>query len=139
MVGARHDLLVDDDAFLGLELLDQAGDVLVGHHRVLVAVDDQPGRRAGREEGEVVEIGGRRDRDEALDLRPPHQELHADPGAEREAGDPARARLGIDRLRPVERRGRIRQFARAVVERALAPADAAEIEPQHREAAMHER
>src|SRR5262249_28048094 len=43
---------------------------------------------------------------------------------------------GIDRLRPVERGRRIRQFAGAVVERALAAADAAEIEAQHREAAM---
>ena len=111
---------------------------LVRHHRVLVAMDDQAGRRAGREEREVVEIGGRRDRDEALDLRPAHQQLHADPGAEREAGDPAAARFRIDGLRPVERGGGIRQFAGAVVERALAAADAAEVEAQHREAAVHE-
>ena len=49
------------------------------------------------------------------------------------------ARLGIDRLRPVERRGRIRQFADAVVEAALAAADAAEVETQRGEAAVHER
>src|SRR5215475_2268317 len=41
------------------------------------------------EEREVVEVGGRRDRDEAFDLGTAHQELHADPGAEREAGNPA--------------------------------------------------
>ena len=45
---------------------------------------------------------------------------------------------GLIDLRPVERGGRIRQFARAVVERALAAADAAEIEAQHREVAVHE-
>ena len=48
-------------------------------------------------------------------------------------------RLRIDGLRPVERGGRIRQLAGAVVERALAAADAAEIEAQRREAAVHER
>ena len=69
---------------------------------------------------------------------PAHQKLHADPGAEREAGDPAGLRLRIDGLRPVERGRRIRQFAGAVVERALAAADAAEVEAQRREAAVHE-
>src|SRR5580692_2402029 len=73
-----------------------------------------------REEGEVIEIGRRRDRDESLNLRPAHQELHADPGAEREAGDPAGARFRVDGLRPIERGRRVRQFAGAMVERALA-------------------
>src|SRR5262249_10921884 len=99
---------------------------------------DQAGWRAGGEEGEIVEVGGRRDRDEALDLWPAHQQLHADPGAEREAGDPAAARLRVDRLRPVERRGGIRQFAGTMIERALAAADAAEVEPQDREIAVRE-
>src|SRR5213078_3309102 len=83
--------------------------------------------------------GGRRDRDKAFDLGPAHQKLHADPGAERKACDPAGARFGIDGLCPVERGSRIRQFAGAVIERALAAADAAEIEAQHRKAAMRER
>ena len=139
MVGAGDDLLVDHDALLGLELVDQTGDVLVRDHRVLVAVDDEAGRRAGRQERKVVKVRRRRDRDKALDLRPPHQELHADPGAERETGDPAAPRLRIDRLRPVERGGGVRQFAHAVVERALAPADAAKVEPQHRKLPVHER
>src|ERR1700722_4709319 len=139
MVGALHDLLLDHDALLGLELLDEAGHVLLRHHRILVAMDDQAGGRAGGEKREVVEVRGRRDRDEAFDLGPPHQELHADPGAEREAGDPAAPRLRIDRLRPVEGGGGIRQLAGAMVERALAAADAAEVEAQHREIAMRER
>ena len=46
---------------------------------------------------------------------------------------------GIVHLQPVERRGRIGQLARAVVEIALAATDAAEIEAQHREAALGER
>src|SRR5213078_870177 len=67
------------------------------------------------------------------------QKLHADPGAKRKARDPAGARFGVDGLRPVERGSRIRQFAGAVIERALAAADAAEIEAQHRKSAMRER
>src|SRR5213078_1536993 len=67
------------------------------------------------------------------------QKLHADPGAKRKARDPAGARFGVDGLRPVERGSRIRQFAGAVIERALAAADAAEIETQHRKPAMRER
>src|SRR5580700_9026372 len=138
MIGAGDDLLLDDDAFLRLEFFNEVGDVARRHHRVLVAVDDQAGGRAGRQEREVVEIGRRRDRDETLDLRPAHQKLHADPGAEREACDPAAARLGVDGLRPVKRCCGIRQFADAVIEAALAAAYAAEVEAQRGKAAMHE-
>jgi len=42
-------------------------------------------------------------------------------------------------LRPIERRRRIRQLALAMVEITLAAADAAEVESQHREAALGER
>src|SRR3546814_4771929 len=56
-----------------------------------------------------------------------------------EARDPRRLRLGMDRLHPVERRGGVAQFADAIVERALAAADAAEVEAQHRETARDER
>ena len=45
---------------------------------------------------------------------------------------------GIDRLRPVERGGGVREFADAVVEAALAAADAAEIEAQRGKVAVHE-
>ena len=69
---------------------------------------------------------------------PPHQELHADPGAEGKAGDPDAARIRVQRLNPVKRRGGIRQFADAVVEIALAAADPAEIEAQAGEAALLE-
>ena len=111
---------------------------LSGATRSLSPWTNRPGGGAGRQEGEVVERRRRRDRDEALDLRAPHQKLHADPGAEREAGDPAGPRLGADGLRPIERRGGVRQFARAVIEVALRAADAAEVEAQHREAALGE-
>src|SRR6185436_3930736 len=46
--------------------------------------------------------------------------------------------LGMDRLHPVERRCGVAELANAVVEHALALADAAEIEPQGGEAAPHE-
>ena len=49
-----------------------------------------------------------------------------------------RARLGIDRLRPVERGGGVGQFAGAVVERALAASHAAEVEADGGKAAVHE-
>src|SRR3546814_20345432 len=80
----------------------------------------------------------RRDRQEASDFVAAHQQLHADPRAEAEARDPRRLRLGMDRLHPVERRGGVAQFADAIVERALAAADAAEVEAQHRETARDE-
>ena len=69
---------------------------------------------------------------------PAHQQLHADPGAEADAGDPGGLGLGMDLLDPVERAGGVGQLADAVVEHALALADAAEIEAQRREAAADE-
>ena len=137
VVRARDDFLVDDDAALGLQLVDERLHVLRLRHAVGIAMDDQAGRGAGREEGEVELAGGRGNRDEALDFRTAHQQLHADPGAERDAGDPAGARVRIDRLNPIERGRRIRQLVLAVIN-ALAAADAAEIEPQNREAALRE-
>src|SRR5262249_36460168 len=133
MVGARDHLLLDHDALLGLELVDQAADVLVRYDGILVAVNDHAGGGAGREKREVVEVGRRGDRDEALDFGPPHEELHPDPGAEGEAGDPAAPGLRIDRLRPIERRSRVRQLALAVSERPLATPDPAQVEAPHRE------
>ena len=109
------------------------GDDLVG-----LALDDDPRRGARREEAEVVHVGRRSDRDEALDLGTAHQQLHADPGAEADPGDPGRLRLGVDLLDPVERRGGVGQFADAIVERALALADSAEIEAQGGKAAAGE-
>src|SRR5690242_4770585 len=59
MVGAGNDLLVDHDALLGLELVDEPGHVLVRHNRVFVAVNDEPRGGAGGEEREIIEVGGR--------------------------------------------------------------------------------
>ena len=39
MVGALHNLLLDHDTFLGLELVDKRGDILVRHHGILVAME----------------------------------------------------------------------------------------------------
>src|SRR5947209_1130998 len=139
MVCARDDLLIDHDPLLRLELLDKGVDVLWRHHGVFFAMHDEPGRRAGRQEREIIKIGWRRDGDKAFDFRPPHQQLHADPRAKGEAGHPARARFGIDGLRPIERGRGIGEFAGAVIERSLASTDASEIETQHRKSAMRER
>jgi len=46
--------------------------------------------------------------------------------------------LRVDRLRPVERGRGVRQLALAVIERALAAPDAAEVKPQHRKVPVHE-
>src|SRR5262249_23134088 len=42
MVGAGYNLLFNDDALLGLELLNQIGHVPMRYDGVFVAVDDQP-------------------------------------------------------------------------------------------------
>ena len=138
MVRLGDHRVLDQDALLGLQLLDQRQHLLERRDAVLVAMDEQAGRRAGGEEAEVEPVGRRGDGDEALDLRPAHQELHADPGAERDAGDPAGARLRADGLRPVEGGGGVRQLPLAVVERALGAPDAAEVEAQNGEAAIGE-
>ena len=138
VVGAGQRLLRDGDALLRVQLVDQALHVLRRRHLVGIAMDDQARRRAGRQEREIIGVGLRRDRDEAFDLRPAHQKLHADPRAEGIAGDPAALGIRMQRLDPVERRGRVRQFAGAVVEFALAAADAAEIEAQRGEIALLE-
>src|SRR5262249_11227698 len=57
VVGARDHLLLDHDAFLGLELVDKAADVLLRHDCILVAVNDHAGGGAGREKRKVVEVG----------------------------------------------------------------------------------
>jgi len=136
VVGAGDDLLLDGDALLRLEFVDE----LLHRGRrgdpVLVAMDDESRRGAGRQERKVVEIFRRGHGNEAFHLRPAHQQLHADPGAEREAGDPAAAAFAVERLQPVEGRGRIRQFADAVVEHALRAANAARVEAQDSKAAL---
>ncbi len=110
-----------------------------GHHRVFLAVHDQPGRRAGREEREIIEVGGRCDRNKTFDL--PAGRINScmpiQAPNEKPVTQQARA-SGLMVLRPIERGGRVRQFTGAVNERTLAAADAAEVETQHREAAMGE-
>src|SRR5258708_14803010 len=129
----------DGDVALGPELVDQLLDRARGHHFIGLALNDDARGWARREEAEVVHVRRRRDRDEAADLRAAHQELHADPGAEADAGDPGRLSLGMDRLDPVERAGRIAELADAIVEHALALTDTAEIEAQRRETTADER
>src|SRR5690606_7294761 len=56
MVGALDGLLLDGDALLQLELVDQLLHRFGRGHAVLVAVDDQARGRAGGEEGEIVKV-----------------------------------------------------------------------------------
>src|SRR5262249_56527136 len=77
VIGARDHLLLDHDALLRLELLDEAADVLVRHHRILVAMNDHAGRWAGRQERKVVEIGGRPRPNENLASPPEPAQPHA--------------------------------------------------------------
>src|SRR4051812_19156265 len=125
-------------ALLGLHLLDDADHVLHRGDPVFRAMDEKARGRAGSQEGEIIPIGHGGDRDEALDLRTAHEQLHADPRSEGDAGDPAGARVRVHGLSPIESRRRVREFALAVVESALAAADAAEIEAQNRKAAVQE-
>ena len=136
MVRALDLIVGDRDALLLVQLADEDVRVPRRRHPVGGAVDDEARRRAGGEEREVVHVGRRRDADEAGDLGPPHQELHADPGAEREPRDPAVLGVLVHRLQVVERRGRVAELADALVVLALAAPDAAEVEPQHGEAQL---
>src|SRR6476620_6439907 len=70
MIGARNHLLLDHDALLGFELYHQAADVLVRYHGILVAMNDHARGRTRRQEGEIVEVGGRGNRDEPFNLGP---------------------------------------------------------------------
>ena len=138
MIGARHLAEVDLDVALMRQLGDELLHRFDRHQIVLGAVQDEARGGAGREKREVVDIGRRGHGDEALDLGPPHQQLHRDPGAERKAGDPAGGRIRVIGLQPVERRGGVGQFALAAVEAALAASHSAEVEAQGRKAAAHE-
>src|SRR5277367_2785232 len=89
---------------------------------------------ARREEAEIVVVRRWRHADPAGDLRPAHQQLHADERAERIPGDPQTAVVRVHRLHPVERGGSIADLADAAVIAALAATDPPEIEPHHRAA-----
>src|SRR5262245_14653933 len=139
MIGALHNLLLDHNALLGLQLVHQRCHVFVRDNGVLVPMNDETRRRAGSQEGEIIKVGRRADRDKAFDFRTAHQKLHSDPGAERKTRNPAALGFRIDGLCPVERGRGIRQFALSVIERPLAAADATKIEPERGEATMHKR
>ena len=139
VIGAANLVMMDGDALLRAQLVDQLLHRAGRHHFVRRPLNDDAARRAGGEEREVIHVRRRRDRNEAADFRPAHQQLHADPRAEGKARDPGRLCFGMEALHPVERGRRVGQFANAVVERALAAADAAEVEAQRGEAPLHER
>ena len=135
VAGALDGPVGDGDALLLLEL--------VGERRRRRPAAP-PGRRApyrirpeegqgARKEKSYWLVGGETEMKPSIS-GPAHQELHADPGAEGVARHPALRGGRVDRLQPVQRRGRVGQLADALVELALAAADAAEVEPQAGEA-----
>src|SRR5690348_12394250 len=103
MVRAGDQVVVDRDVPLRAELVDELLDRAWGDDLVRLALNDDSRGWAGGEEAEIVHVCGRSDRDEAADLRAPHQQLHSDPGAKADSRDPGRLRFGVDRLDPVER------------------------------------
>src|SRR6185312_1253086 len=75
VVRAGDQVVVDGDVPLRPKLVDQFLDRAWSNDLVRLALDDDSGRRAGREEAEIVHVGRRRDRDEAANLGPAHQQL----------------------------------------------------------------
>ncbi|MDT4869399.1 hypothetical protein FQZ97_1044240 [compost metagenome] len=102
-------------------------------------MQEQARRRAGGQEAEVVDVRGRRHRDEAVRLGTAHQQLHADVGAELIARDPGLGGGRVVGLQPVQGRGRVGQFADAAIKLALRLADAAAVVAQGGETALHEQ
>ena len=111
VVRAGDHLLVDDDALLGLELLDQPLTSFAGTTASLspwmIRPDDGQGARneksyrfAGGATEMKPSISGRRIRS-CMPIQAPNE----NPATQQ------RARLRVDRLRPVERGGGVRQFA----------------------------
>ena len=135
MVGAGDFVMVDRNVTLGAQLIDQFLHRARVDHFVVHALNDDAGRRARRKEAKIVHIGGWRDRNKAAHFGAAHQQLHADPCAKAETGDPRRRRFGMEALHPVECGSSIGQFADTVVEFTFTAADAAEVEPQHCKAA----
>src|SRR5260370_4230026 len=88
VIGARDHLLLDHDALLRFELLDEAAHVLVRHHHILIAMNDHAGGWAGRQERKVVEIAGGGARDESPDLGPPPEPRRPPPPPAAEAAAP---------------------------------------------------
>src|SRR5579875_257378 len=138
MIRAWYDRVLDQYAFLCLELFNKARNLLQRRDAILVSVHEKARRRTGCEKRKVEAVGGRCNGDEAFDLWPPHQELHSNPGTKRNSGNPTAARFRIDRLCPVKSRRGIGQFALTVIEAALRASDATKIEPQHGKAALRE-
>lgn len=138
MVGAGYFVMVDGYMPLRAEFIDEFLHSVRVDDFVLRTLDDDARRRAGREEAEIVHIGGRRDRDETADFGATHQQLHPDPRAKTETCYPCRRCFGVKALHPIECCRRIGQFADAIVEFTFATANAAEIEAQHGKAAVYE-
>jgi hypothetical protein len=72
---------------LRIELIDEFANRGLGNQFVRIAMQHEAATGTRSEEAKVVVIGRRRDADPAGNLRPAHQQLHADEGTERVAGD----------------------------------------------------
>lgn len=129
VVGPVEDAVIDADALLSVELLDQLVDGGFGDEFIGVAVDHQAPAGAWGEEPEIVMAGRRGDADPTGDFGSAHEELHADEGAERVARNPEAAVAGIDGLHPVERGGGIGNFTNSAIVATLTAANAAKVEP----------
>jgi len=136
MVGARDLFVMDRDVLLRAQFIDQLLNSAGLNHRIRRTLDKDARRGAGREEAEIIHIGGRCNRDKAAHFRAAHQQLHADQRAKAVSGDPSGLRLGMDRLHPIERRRRVRQFANAIIKAALTASNAAKVEAQNGKAAI---
>src|SRR5450631_660552 len=108
MVCSRNHRMLNRYALLSLELFNEAGDFLQRRDAILISVHAKTRGGTRCQKRKIEAVGGGRYRDKTLDFRPPHQELHADPGAERYPRDPGAARFRIERLRPVKGRRRVR-------------------------------
>src|SRR5690606_28976458 len=76
VIAVLDHVVVDRDAALLAQLVDELHDGLGGRDHVPLAMDDQARGGAGGEEAEIIHVGRQAGAEEPLDLGPAHQELH---------------------------------------------------------------
>src|SRR3546814_14391477 len=101
MVRAWNLVVMDGDALLRAQLVDELLDRARRHDLIGAARDDDPRRGAGREEAEIIHVRRRLDRPEATDHGPPHQKIHAEPRHEPDALHTSHLRPGRVRRAPL--------------------------------------
>src|SRR3546814_15591166 len=83
MVRARDFVVMDGDALLRAQFVDQFLDRARRHDFVLSARDDDARRGAGGQEAEIIHVRRRRERQKAANLGPPPQKLHSERSKDR--------------------------------------------------------